>query len=351
MDELSNLRNEMIEAATARDTWPRSSHDCPEASGINCMLVLLKNMVPLLGKAFWQQIGMDQDPFIRQAWIDLSNPITANGELDRFSRAVWNMPFGQLPSSDKAFHKIMSCSHMERFWSADFCHPWRQHFWKLAVDNSWLPISSDQTPKSIIEAISSARLTVTREAFHMQAYPGMKLEKMVRDRFGYIAVQNYRVVFPALPSAFFFATFTVCQVSNKKLEFDQFRTFEMKVVHPGQAVRQRVRFNLLAIIKYPRILPTTGTAAGGETIRVYSEDGIPEPPRAPNSSYANPAWKLADMENGDVFFAVYAKAWFPPVLDPPFPETAAEMPNVMDHGALSEILELEEELQALAMDS
>ncbi|XWW93191.1 hypothetical protein V2A60_001121 [Cordyceps javanica] len=144
----------------------------------------------------------------------------------------------------------------------------------------------------------------------------MDIGEAVGARFGVLDTHEPNVVFPAVHSLFFYAMFNVCNVNDEaRLDFDKFRTFDVEPVDPVYGDMRRMRFNLMAIIKF------RSQHDGVDSIRLYHVDGHHICPES-SLPYANPEWKFADFVNGDTFFALYARSWYKPKESPSFPEVS-----------------------------
>ncbi|KAJ2974114.1 hypothetical protein NQ176_g6228 [Zarea fungicola] len=303
-------------------SWPSDDHDHGSAvSGINCLLVLLKQMLSVGGERLLVN-GTETNSFVTQSLMDLSDPFQASNALNLLAMETWRQPLGDIPMAELAISKVVCCAAMrETFWSKLVCHPWQTPLWSRSND-TWHSPFDKSTPLSVMDALGhEILLHMTPETFRLQAYPGMKLEEQINGRFGYMGSGEIQIIRPALPATFFYATFEVSNVTQSdKLSFDEFRTFQLEVVNPARRTTMRVRYNLSAIVKH------RADVGDADSIRVYRGDGRPESPALPGSRYANPEWKIADMKDGDVFFVMYGMNYFVPELNPSFPETSAEIP-------------------------
>ncbi len=256
---------------------------------------------------------VEGNPFVQHAQMDLSGPRTARQALASLVTTVWDKPLNSIPTSELSFAGLISSPIMAPFWSAPFCHPWRPPFWTWEDDAYWYPVGSQKTPTEIIQTVEPLKMSPA--AFQLEATPGMRLADRVRDRFGSFRAQGVEIFFPNQSSPFFYATFKVGRVNReRRLAFAEFRTISIEIENPTHRTLATLRYNLLALVKH-------AGEGDGDTIRVYNSSGSAKDPQSPD--YASPTWQMADLENGDTFFAVYAKSVFLPRLDPPFPEIAA----------------------------
>lgn len=253
----------------------------------------------------------EDNPFLQHAQMDLSDPQTASQALNSLVNTVWGTTLDCVPTSELRFAELLSCPAMAAFWSAPFCHPWRPPVWRWDDDAYWSHVDPQTTHPEIVG--QARHLKMSPAAFKFKAYPGVRLASQVRHQFGLFGDQGVEIFFPNENSAFFYLTFKVCRLnSDERLTFAEFSTVMIERQDPTAMSLARLRYNLLAIVKCAR-------KGDDDTIRLYNSNGSVKIPRV--SGYTSPKWKMDQLENGDKFFAVYAKSWLPPMTDPPFPES------------------------------
>ncbi|EFZ02122.1 hypothetical protein X797_008593 [Metarhizium robertsii] len=313
--------------------WPNGKHDLgASTSGINCLIVLLKRIYVSMNEPIWNKHDesvkkMEADnPFMAHAWLLLGLSLNTIGvALDNLIVQVWGKKLDNVAPEDLHFKNLVSHARMQTtLWSMPQFNLMLEHLWWQQDTRRWRRLQHKATPTEVKDYFAKWHPTPTPDSVRLDAFPGMSLDVEVNKLFGEFSVGEFTVlVRPDAPS-FFYATFTVKDVGQEKLDFNAFRRFTLEVGksvdvdgvmrwqrtgRPGQ-----MPYNLMAIVKY------RDTADGSDLIRVYDDFGNNSIPVGKLPDYASPEWRMADMKNGDTFLALFVYSRMPPKSRPPFPE-------------------------------
>lgn len=328
-----NLRQEQKTDLLVR-FWPTRGHDRgASTSGINCLIVLLKRIYAALLDPLWNEDDesvkrMENDnPFMAHAWLVLGPKTKDVGAaLDKLIAQVWGTTLENIAAEDLQFKNLASHSRMKTtLWSMNqFTLMLGRHLWSQKNPHQWRWLQDRTTPTEVKDYFEKWNPTPTPDSVRLDAFPGMSLDVEVNKLFGEFSVRDSTVLVRPDAPVFFYATFTVKGVGEEKLDFNAFRRFTLKVgkfVDVAGTMRWRrtgrpgqMPYTLIALVKY------RNSTDDSDTIRVYDELGNMNIPNEKTPDYATPSWRMADMQNGDTFFALFVYSRMPPKSDPPFPE-------------------------------
>ncbi|KFG83507.1 hypothetical protein MANI_017545 [Metarhizium anisopliae] len=318
--------------------WPAGDHDRgASTSGINCLIVLLKRIYaalldpPMLNSKRSQiedlKKMMEADnPFMAHAWLVFGPSSDGVGAaLIRLTDGVWGKELKEIAHKDLHFENLVAHARMNTtLWSMPRFNLMLEHLWWQQDTRQWRQLQHETTPTEVKDYFAKWNPTPTPGSLCLGAFPGMSLDVEVNKLFGEFSVGNFTVLVRPDAPVFFYATFTVKDVGEEKLDFNAFRRFTLET---GQLINvdgvmrwQRtgragqMPYNLMAIVKY------RDTADGSDSIRIYDDFGSNSIPIGKLPDYASPDWKMADMKNGDTFLAMFVYSRMPPKTRPPFPE-------------------------------
>ncbi|EFY91049.1 hypothetical protein MAC_02935 [Metarhizium acridum CQMa 102] len=310
--------------------WPTGDHDRgPATSGINCLIVLLKRIYGAVLDPLWNEDDesvkqMEADnPFMAHAWLVLGPKTKDVGAaLDKLTVQIWGKELGDIAVEDLQFKNLASHARMQTtLWSMKQFTPMLGHLWSQQNTHQWRRLQAESTPPEVKNYFEKWNSTPNPDSIRLDAFPGMSLDVKVNKLFGEFSVGDSTLLVRPDAPVFLYVTFTVKGVGEENLNFDAFRRFTLEVgkfVDVNGTMRWqrtgRMPYTLIALVKH------RNSADDCDTIRVYDEMGNMNIPNAKMPAYATPSWRMADMQNGDTFFALYVYSRMPPKSDPPFPE-------------------------------
>ncbi|KID98718.1 hypothetical protein MAJ_05374, partial [Metarhizium majus ARSEF 297] len=313
-------------------SWPMAADDRgASTSGINCLTVLLKQVYSNILEPLWNKDDesvkrMEADnPFMAHAWLVfplLRRGAAAAAAVDQLADRVWGKALGDIAPEDLQFKCLASHARMQTtLWSMSQFNLMLEHLWWQQDSRRWRQLQHEATPTEVKDYFAKWNPAPTPDSVRLDAFPGMSLDVEVNKLFGEFSVGDFTVLVRPDAPLFFYATFTVKDVGQEKLDFNAFRRFNLEVgkfVDVDGTMRWRRTgskpYTLAALVKHRNSVDEC------DTIRVYDHLGINNIPHRRLPGYAATSWKMADMENGDTFLALFVYSRMPPESDPPFPE-------------------------------
>ena len=312
--------------------WPIGKKDQePAGSGINCLLLLLKPLYRHVNFPFWNihDKSMHQleqtNAFMAQAWLQYNLGHDHSSALDSISLALFREPF-QMASNvhceELTVSRLLNCDMMRKFWSLKELYPFMPTLWKVQTSVNWYKV--DGSTPSAVSQIHWCPYP-NPSSFCIAASPDTCLDTEVCKLFGQFQAENLAILARPAATRFFYVSFRVTGVTNaKKLDFDAFRGFNLNIGKLFAENSQwtwretgQVPYRLIAIIRPRQSIDAC------DTIRVYEKSGENILSRIEAvGGYASPTWRLRDLYNGELFFAVYVKSSMAPSRRPAFPEVA-----------------------------